>query len=317
MAAVAGPAWMIAPAAAQSAPPAAPATAPAAPKAPAAPDADPLAGPRIADRTADALSIIKRDDAGRITLLDVAPAEAAVRAIKLDDVTRAKVDRVLRDHAVVIDRFVADNLSLLVEAAQSRAANREHLTKALDQLRQQAGPLRDRGMLGQQLNKVLAPDQQQQVRQLVADYWKALNDERESEAKARNQPLDRGALTRELVTSVLGGEVRRSYDRVVGQQARDFDALLKHLNLTPEQEGKVRQIVGDSFQQSEGKVSPAERARLFAEVWKLLDPPQRDKLRERASEHAGRPTPSVMPAVKPTSRPSTPPGTMTDTDHKK
>lgn len=80
---------------------------------------------------------------------------------------------------------------------------------------------------------------------------------------------------------MIGQEVRRSYERVVGQQAADFDALIKSLNLSEAQESKVRQIVGDSFQKYEGKIPANERAKLIALVWRELDGSQREILLKR------------------------------------
>src|SRR5690606_30304765 len=95
----------------------------------------------------------------------------------------------------------------------------------------------------------------------------------------------RDALRREMA-NIVGGEIRRSYERTIGAAARDFDRLLQDLNVTPEQDAQIRRIVGDSFQRNAGKSTPQERAKVFAEVYKLLDNQQKAEVLRRLGPHA-------------------------------
>ena len=86
---------------------------------------------------------------------------------------------------------------------------------------------------------------------------------------------------------VVGAELRRSYDRVVGSQVRELEEFLRAVNATPEQEGKIRQITGDLFQQSYGQATPAQRAEMFMKVYAVLTPEQREIVRQRVREQRG------------------------------
>ncbi len=76
-----------------------------------------LGGPKVtAAETASTL--IERDLEGKVKRLVVSPAEAAVKLLKLDAPTRAKVDAVLIDNAAAWDGFVRTNLKDVLRIAQ-------------------------------------------------------------------------------------------------------------------------------------------------------------------------------------------------------
>lgn len=284
---------------------AAPVTAepPASKNAPAPADKAVLRGPGVTETPA-APSLVQRDFAGRIVELDMHPAEAAVRLLDLDKATAAKVDTILLERSAMLDKLVADNLELLVRLQGARESGDTQQTAALfQQLSAKAQPLRDRGQLAQELMTVLNNDQDAELRRLMQEYWRAvvkqeLDDKRaaqtmdpdaEPDATAapsrREQRADTRDAMRQEMQQIIGGEIRRAYERTIGSAAREFDNLIKDLNITPEQESKIRKLVGDSFQRTYGKATAAERTKVFWEVYSVLDDAQKAEVVRRLGSH--------------------------------
>ncbi len=313
------------------------ATKPTPPTPPAPPAAQPprepsLGGPKVTEQAAKP-TLIHRELDGSIKRLDTAPAEAAVRLLKLDDATRTKVDAILTEQSAAWDALIRTNLKDVARLAQEfadlragqapskepakapssapapdndsmtapttpRTTRRAALGKAADLMRDlrellarepEAPPgtterprsLTARGPLATQLAAGLTAAQAADMNALIKEYTDARAAELVTASKSSPQPLTTAQASTRVMLESLGQDFRRAYDRVVGQASRDFDALIRELTLTPEQESRVRQIVGDSFQKSYGNATAAERSRIFTEVIQVLTPEQRTQLAKR------------------------------------
>ncbi len=264
---------------------------------PAQSPAAPLSGPTVKPAGKAVKTLIERDFSGKIKRLEVSPPEAALALLDLDEATRAKANALLLERSRTLDGIVRDNLKLIVRLAGARDAASTEKGKAeylelIQELSEKALPLRERGTLQAQLQAILPEAARNQLTKLSQDYWNALLEEKQAAAKQAAASQDgaagggmRGKETREFMRgefmAIVGQEIKRSYERVVGQQTKDFDELLKSLNLTDAQESKIRKLVGDSFVANYGKVSPAERAKVFTQVYRELDEQQRATLMER------------------------------------
>ncbi len=260
------------------------ATANAADPAPAkAPDA-PLSGPKIAPGK-KVLTIIERDADGRVKRLDVAPAEAAVKAMPLSPEQRKKVDDVLVAQAATLDEIVRDNFDIIVKAAGAfDSKDRVAATRYVQELWTISEPVRKRGQLVEQLARALPKAEADQMRTLVREYLKARLKDEEDAAKAKGQNFDVVGFNIGETLHTLGNEIRRSYERVVGQGASDFEKVLADLNLTPEQDSKVRAVVLDLFQNSGPNASGPQKLRAFMQAINVLTPEQRKILGEKLAE---------------------------------
>lgn len=264
-------------------------------------DAAPLRGPAVDTTAKAAPSLVQRDFAGRIVKLDIPPAEAAAKLMTLDDDARAQVDRILLERSRILDKIVTDNLELLVRLQGAReGGEREEVARVFQELSAKAQPLRDRGQLAQELLGVLPDEQGRELRRLMQEYWQAivkqeLDDKKnpggvmdDAAAPAANPRRDNREVMRQEMLAVVGGEIRRAYERTIGSAARDFDTLLAELNVTPEQESRIRKIVGDSFQASYGKATVQERTAVFAKVYEVLDEQQKTEVIRRLGPHGQR-----------------------------
>ncbi|MGD9688780.1 MAG: hypothetical protein AB7K52_02525 [Phycisphaerales bacterium] len=281
---------------------------------PATPADDPLAGPSIQPAAAERKSLVERDFDGKVKRLEVLPIVAAIELIKLEPGVRAQIDEIIARRNAALDALVRDNLRLIVElAGANQAGKKDEAGKLLRELYAAAAPLRELGPLQVEIQRALPAGAKSEAIRLTQEYWSAIVAEATAErsprsdepgASAGDPEEDRGnmadrparqarrdraegggrrliELRRAEVLAAAGGEIRRAYERVVGQQAADFEALIGELNLNQEQESKVRQVVGDLFQKTYGKPTPAQRAGMIAEVWRVLDADQRATLLKR------------------------------------
>ncbi len=79
----------------------------------------------------------------------------------------------------------------------------------------------------------------------------------------------------------LGIEIRRSIERVTGERLDRIDMLTKVLDLTPEQQGKVREILrrgSEAIRNAQDR--RAARREMMQSLAAELSPEQREKLRE-------------------------------------
>lgn len=250
-----------------------------------------LAGPKV-DVPAHATSLVERDETGRVKRLDIPAGEAALALLDLEKADMAKARAVLDARGAILDGIVIESLTLLVELQNAAQSKDQAETRRLGrELAARAQPLRARGSLERELADVLPAEKAARLEELVAEYNQALVAELRStterndatmtdDAPARRRARQGGALQAEAAAA-FGREIKRSYERVVTSRVKEFDELLKDLALAPEVEADIRRLATDSFQKTEGKATPAQRAELFSQIYLRLNSEQRRKLAER------------------------------------
>lgn len=255
-----------------------------------------LAGPKV--QTAERpRSLVERDFAGRLKRLEVDPAQAALALLDLSAEEKAAADRILNERALIMDGVVTENLRQVVEMAQAFQARDTVAGLALAaDLYKKAGAFVERGRLVDELAAVLSEDHASELRRLTQDYWRAAIDESAQEPGPNGRPRGRmGALTHERLVA-LGNEVRLSFERTVAARGRELEDLLKTLNVTPEQESKIRGVIEETYVATFGKPTKAQQALGFVKIYAVLNDEQRRELarliREQRSAAATRRAPS-------------------------
>lgn len=105
----------------------------------------------------------------------------------------------------------------------------------------------------------------------------------------------------------LGIEIRRSIERVTGERLDRIDMLTKVLDLTPEQQGKVREILRRGSEAvRNARDRRAARREMMQSLAAELSPEQREKLREfmGAERRRGGPTDRPNRPGRPSDRPT-------------
>lgn len=267
-----------------------PATTPAQPAADQPGDA--LGGPTI-KTPAVALTLVERDADGRVKKLDTNPAEAAVKKLPLSKETRAKVDDVLIAHALAMDNLVTENLELIVKIGTAKdSGNKAEMTKYMQEIWAVSEPMRKRGQLITQLGAVLSKDEADTMRKMVNQYFAERVKEEEARAKETGDKSNMMKFGINEQIHVLGNDIKRAYERVIGQKNKDFEDLVKSLNLTPEQDGKVRAVFLDLAQKNFGKATSGQKAGAILKVVSFLDEDQRKTLYAKLAEYRGQKRPA-------------------------
>lgn len=248
----------------------------------------PLSGPAVTEQQGRA-TLVERDFSGKLKRPEVPPEEAALRLLGLDESARARADAILAARAEILDKIVEENIDLVVRFANARqAGDRAAQLALLEELSGKLQPLNARGKLGDELRAALPPDKTGQYDALISEYRRVAADEDIADGQARGERVSRlQANLRENLVS-LGLQIKRSYERTISAKAADFEQLLGQLNLRPEQDTKIRNMVTEFVQETKGKATPDQRRTLFFRIMGQLDPDQQKML---MNAYIGRPGP--------------------------
>lgn len=242
-------------------------------------DADALRGPAVAkhpDRPVR--SIVQRDFSGRLKKLEDVPALVALANLDLSAEEKSAVDRALGARAAAIDTIVRDNLRLIIElAGANEAKDKAAAARLQSEVFQKAQPFIARGPILGEIKPALHADKFAELERMVDEYNAIAVQERMAEPAAGEKPNRFGAFLAQGFES-FGQEARASYQRVVEAGGKDFENLLKMLQLSPEQESKIRQEATDLYLKTYGKPTRRQQIRLFLDIYAKLDTEQRHAL---------------------------------------
>ena len=287
----------VAPPTAATAPPTGVSGSPVAPVA--APDpGGVLAGPSVAASPAKAkLTIIDRGFDGMLEPLDAEPETAAVFRLKLDDESLWAV--LARDAArsKAFSDFVTAHYEQVLAAGSDlqamRAMEPADRAAAFGRIRKlfaDMQPFAARGTLIDECSAILTAEQQTEARRMVTEWHAA----RKAELRREIFPDGTGELDRQaderlefrMRLESIGGMVKRTITQRAESRKAQFEDVTNRLDLTPEQTEKVRNLFMEiGVQEIQGKREPSaysmrERQHIFGELAKILDEPQRAKLRD-------------------------------------
>jgi hypothetical protein len=249
------------------------------------PDADALRGPTLTespDRPKH--SIVERDFNGRVKKTEEHPVLLALSRLELTAEEKAAADKVLTERAAALDTIVRDNLKLIVEFAQAKQSSDAASLKTLQpQLLERAQPFFQRGSMLSELISALPEDKFTELRKMVQEYNSLSAHDRAADTSVKEKPNRLGTVIA-MGFENFAAEARASYERVVGAGGKEFDALLKNLQLTPEQDAKIRQKALDLYQKTYGKPTKKQQFNLFLSIYADLDTEQRHRLAQYIGE---------------------------------
>lgn len=238
------------------------------------PQQDVLSGPKVRE-TAGERSLIRRDFQGRVRRLEIPPEEAAIELLRLDEPTKAKTQKILEERSAILDKAVRDNIDLLLRL---QSADRRVRLDLIREFGESLKELRTRGTLREEVRGVLPKGQATRYDELIDGYWDVVVSDAVQAAQRENStrpaPGRAEVLAREVLTS-LGNEIRRSFERQIGQRAREFEELLGKLGLSPEKDSKIRGMLADHVERTGGKPTPQQRRDLVLRIYGELDREQK------------------------------------------
>lgn len=256
-----------------------------------------LTGPKVNHEQAPA-TLVRRDFSGILQRLERHPAEAALDLVLestgIDADRASAIEAVLAERRRVLDDLVIDRLDLLIKLSNGGAeADR---AEAMAALREALAPLARGGALGDRIREHLPEPAAREHARLENEYMRAAIEDRramlESEVERASQRGIR-VRARAIETLVLlGAEVRAAYERTIVLEAQRIEELIALLQLSPEQEGKVRRIIQAYSERTlldkDARRDDQQRLGVFLEVAAELTPQQRRKLLEHVRGEGAR-----------------------------
>lgn len=250
-------------------------------------DAPLLSGPPVPD-AARAPSLVRRDFSGELHRLDQHPAEAAYALVRehftIEQASVDAIEAILAERRKLLDDLVIDRLDLLIKL--SNGGTEQDRAQAVAELRRALAPEARKGPLGDRVRAHLDVPAAETHERLEREYVDAATADRLEMLRAeRGETGERGLRLRARAIETLvglGAEVRSAYERTIVQQADRVDELIALLNLSPEQEGNVRRIIGEYGEKTllngSARSDASGRLAVFLEVAAELTPEQRRTL---------------------------------------
>lgn len=241
----------------------------------------PLSGPRV-ETPAPSVTLVETDYNGKVRRVETTPEEAAMKMLTLEPEDRARVDRVFADRAQVMDGIIRDNLLLLnqIDTASKAGRKFETLVLLMD-LYGKFQPLRDRGVLHDQVEATLPEPARPEFNRLVGGYWDAIIDEGQRLPKADGKQPARMEIVLAERFEIFGREIERSFKRYEMTAVEDvLDKLVRGLELSADQQRSVDPIVDRLAQAIRADAPEKERGLIVVQLTAFLTADQTAKLIE-------------------------------------
>lgn len=244
------------------------------------PEEPALSGPKVKEAAAKP-TLVEKDFNGRLKRPEMPAEELALKLMKIDDATRAKVDVILGQRAAILDKAFIEHIDLVVQISNAgQSGDKAEALKLFQEFAKYLEPLKARGKLMDEIRGCLPEEQKEPYKELVTEYHAALVKAAMEEAHAKGEELTlRQAAGKEMLAAI-GQEIRRSYERQILSKTADYEKLIASLNLKPEQESKVRGYVTDYVQETKYKATAEQKKALFLRIYGRLNAEQRKTLVE-------------------------------------
>lgn len=254
------------------------------------PDAAVLAGPAVRQARDARPTLVEYAYDGSVKRTEVAPEEAALRLLDLSPAERAAADAVLAERAAMLDRFVSDNLDLLLRlGAAAQGEDKAEKLRLIFQALRRTEPLRARGSLAHQLRDALEPAARRRFDALLAEYWDAVVAERRRAAPDGGG--GRLAVLADERLKAFGREVERAFYRLADPAGeREFNDLLAAARLRPEQESRIRRMAEEFIVAARFRPTPDQERAFILRVTAMLDENQRRLLAQHVAQRERSPT---------------------------
>lgn len=235
-------------------------------------------------------TLVERSFDGTLIELDVHPAAAALAKLALTDEERVATQRILDERARYAAKAARENQALLLKLQTARRGGggagdegRRELMELMREARPVLEPLVSPTLV-EKLSEALDAENGAELRRMVEEYM----DERAELAMStgvasgagRSERLGaRGAAAR-VEAGLALREIARAFATTVEMRREQTEALYRAIEATPEQEGKIQQILRDvGSEEGLGSPTPEKRREIMVRIAEILTPGQRALLR--------------------------------------
>ncbi len=220
------------------------------------------------------LTLVRRDSEGRLERPDASPEEAAIGLLRgrLDAPTRARVDALLVARSSAWDAFFRAHVKEIIQLQSDVASGPEGRASAGETIRalaQDAPTREDQRVFRESLASALGEHERGEFQRMLEEYREALLGEIRDDAARRGVEFREAA--RDEMLRGFGGEIRRAYERETTLGRERLEEALDALELTPEQEPRVRNAINTYGQRRIlGDATEADRRELFRTLSSVL-----------------------------------------------
>jgi hypothetical protein len=242
-----------------------------------APAAQPSIAPAPAAQPAGQPTLIRHDANGKIIRPDVSPDEAALELLDLDAGEKEAVNQLLTARHAILDQVIADNLRQLdkflgIDTGDTQKERMQALKELITKT-----SVRDMGSVHDHVAPLLAPQKAATYNDILSTYWAAITQEDQSKT-ARGKPMTPEQIRGMETMLAYGGEITRSYERLVEAKADQLGAMVSHAKPTPEQDAKIKALISAYTEKAQGKPTASQKRDVFRSVLKELDFDQRQAM---------------------------------------
>lgn len=234
-------------------------------------DAAPLAGHTV-ESTPAKPTLVDRDFMGELRHPDPTAVEAAVKLLTLTPEETQRVDKILADRALALDRFVEQHLDLIIRFgnAESSTDGKQKFLLAVEAF-QTLAPLRERGPLDQQLKDAMSPGNAKAFDRLLREYWNALADD----DKKLPKPKGRLGVIADAKLKDLGKEIESAFHRAEKGGGILYGYLFQGMTLGDDQRKRLHELCATYSQGGLDNKDKQEQGTFFLAVVQILDQDQR------------------------------------------
>jgi len=230
-----------------------------------------LAGPRVQEQ-AKMPTLVHFGADGRVLALDDREEILAIDLLELSEPEREPIDRLIRLRLADVMSGGLKRIPLVLELQEATASG--EATKIDDVLMRYARRNRpiwgNRVALAQVVEEALPARVRTEYRRLIAEYqdaWVA--------TKASENTKGREELLADLEREKRIADIRRPTEARLAQARAKFDAISKRLDLTTDQEGKLRTLVQEYATNTNYRPSGRDGLKLLQDMFTVLTWEQR------------------------------------------
>jgi hypothetical protein len=228
----------------------------------------PLAGPKVATETS---TLVSRGFDGKVALPEPTPEEAALGLLKLSPTEDQRVLAELTARARILDQFVSTQLDLLTKLGVAfGTTDKTDQTNLLLEAMFHLQPLAARGPLQDRLRECLEPANAKAFDASLKRFWDAYCNA-PSQGEAVSQTRNRFEVMTEANLAVLGKQIEAAVARMLDSGDLVYDLLFKDVPLNDAQRVKLRDMVADFTQRTQGEATDEDNKRLFFMILPILE----------------------------------------------
>ncbi len=250
------------------------------------PTPDALQGPRVVEHARPA-SLVQREMGGALVRLEVRPEEAALELLDLTKEQKEAAAKAVQERFVQVSKALSEDydLFLKIQAARQGGAEREELVPLVREFAEAARPLLDPPLV-ERIGAVVPEERRARYRELVDEYKKAVIQDEAAKRESKEVVSERRAAMRAEINLTLR-EMGRALRATVTDRRERTDELIKKLDVTPDQEAKIRAIIRETAGKEGvvGELNEERRREMMQKVLAELTPEQRraaiERLRQR------------------------------------